>query len=137
MEHEDKSSAPLTPPDTAGGRPRVVSAAATEGGASSRSAEDLEEESDAGSSASEASDKPPRNRTRPKKGPGSHPNNVRRLRIERLMSKAELARRANVSVLTMDRVEKGYGCRMDTKRKILEALGLTPGDRVRVFGEED
>lgn len=72
-----------------------------------------------------------------KKGPGTHPNNVRQMRIERMMSKAELARRANLSVLTIDRVEKGYGCRMDTKRKILEALGLGRGDRVRVFGEED
>jgi DNA-binding XRE family transcriptional regulator len=68
---------------------------------------------------------------------GPKPNNVRRLRIERMMSKAELARRANLSVLTIDRVEKGYGCRMDTKRKILEALGLTLADRVRVFGEEE
>ena len=76
-------------------------------------------------------------RQRPRKGPGSHPNNVRRLRIERMFSKAELARRARLSVLTIDRVEKGYGCRMDTKRKILEALGLSLSDRVRVFGEEE
>ena len=68
---------------------------------------------------------------------GRRPNNVRRLRIERMMSKAELARRANLSVLTIDRVEKGFGCRMDTKRKILEALGLSLADRVRVFGEEE
>jgi DNA-binding XRE family transcriptional regulator len=68
---------------------------------------------------------------------GPKPNNVRRLRIDRMMSKAELARRANLSVLTIDRVEKGYGCRMDTKRKILEALGLSLADRVRVFGEEE
>ncbi len=64
-------------------------------------------------------------------------NNVRRIRIERMVSKAELARRANLSVLTIDRVERGYGCRMDTKRKILEALGLSLADRVRVFGEEE
>lgn len=68
---------------------------------------------------------------------GHKPNNVRRIRIERMMSKAELARRANLSVLTIDRVEKGFGSRMDTKRKILEALGLTLADRVRVFGEEE
>jgi DNA-binding XRE family transcriptional regulator len=68
---------------------------------------------------------------------GRRPNNVRRLRIERMMSKAELARRANLSVLTIDRVEKGFGCRMDTKRKILEALGLSLADRVKVFGEEE
>lgn len=68
---------------------------------------------------------------------GNKPNNVRKIRIERMMSKAELARRANLSVLTIDRVEKGFGCRMDTKRKILEALGLKLADRVRVFGEEE
>lgn len=71
------------------------------------------------------------------KGAKRAPNNVRRLRIERMMSKAELARRANLSVLTIDRIEKGYGCRMDSKRKILEALGLSLADRVRVFGEEE
>jgi DNA-binding XRE family transcriptional regulator len=64
-------------------------------------------------------------------------NRVRETRIERMMSKAELARRAGISVLTIDRVEKGLGCRMDTKRKILEALGLDLADRVRVFGEEE
>jgi DNA-binding XRE family transcriptional regulator len=64
-------------------------------------------------------------------------NGVRAARIERMMSKAELARRAGLSVLTIDRVEKGLECRMDTKRKVLEALGLRPEDRVRVFGEEE
>ena len=64
-------------------------------------------------------------------------NRLRETRIEKMMSKAELARRANLSVLTIDRVEKGLGCRMDTKRKILEALGLSLADRVRVFGEEE
>ena len=65
------------------------------------------------------------------------PNNVRKIRMERMMSKAELARRAGVSTLTIDRVENGLPCRMDTKRKILEALGLNPTDRVMVFGEDD
>jgi predicted transcriptional regulator len=68
---------------------------------------------------------------------GPRPNNVRKIRIEMMLSKAELARRANVSVLTIDRVEKGFGCRVDTKRKVLEALGLSLADRVRVFGEEE
>lgn len=64
-------------------------------------------------------------------------NNVRKIRIERMMSKAELARRAGMSTLTIDRVERGLPCRMDTKRKILEALGLKPSDRMLVFGEDD
>jgi DNA-binding XRE family transcriptional regulator len=63
-------------------------------------------------------------------------NNVRKLRMERMMSKAELARRAGMSTLTIDRVERGLPSRMDTKRKILEALGLKPTDRVMVFGDE-
>ena len=64
-------------------------------------------------------------------------NNTRRLRMERMMSKAELARRAGVSTLTIDRVERGMKCRMDTKRKIIEALGLKPEDRAMVFAEDE
>ena len=60
-------------------------------------------------------------------------NNVQRLREDQLLSKAELARRAGVSVLTIDRVEKGAKCRLDTKRKIILALGLKVADREKVF----
>ena len=88
-------------------------------------------------SSSEASGSEGSNKPKASKKSGNKPNNVRKIRIERMMSKAELARRANLSVLTIDRVEKGFGCRMDTKRKILEALGLRLADRVRVFGEEE
>jgi DNA-binding XRE family transcriptional regulator len=90
-----------------------------------------------GASASEANDQQRASKPNVNKKSGNRPNNVRKIRIERMMSKAELARRANLSVLTIDRVEKGFGCRMDTKRKILEALGLRLADRVRVFGEEE
>jgi DNA-binding XRE family transcriptional regulator len=41
-----------------------------------------------------------------------------------LMSKAELARMANVSPITITRIEKGMPCRMDTKRKILNTKFL-------------
>jgi DNA-binding XRE family transcriptional regulator len=61
------------------------------------------------------------------------PNNARELREERLMSKAELARRAGLSPITIDRIEKGYPCRLDTKRKIILALGLDLKDRRMVF----
>jgi DNA-binding XRE family transcriptional regulator len=60
-------------------------------------------------------------------------NRVQVLREERLLSKAELARRAGVSVLTIDRVERGAACRLDTKRKIILALGLKVTDREQVF----
>lgn len=61
-------------------------------------------------------------------------NNVQRLREELLLTKAELARKAGVSALTVARVEAGLHCRVDTKRKIILALGFQPADRVRVFG---
>ena len=66
-------------------------------------------------------------------------NNLKKLREELLMSKAELARKAGVSALTIDRIEQGKSCRMDTKRKIILALGLKLSDKDKVFGppEED
>jgi DNA-binding XRE family transcriptional regulator len=64
-------------------------------------------------------------------------NAVQRLREEQLLSKAELARRAGVSVLTIDRVERGSACRVDTKRKIILALGMNVAERRRVFFEDD
>jgi DNA-binding XRE family transcriptional regulator len=62
------------------------------------------------------------------------PNNVQRLREEQLLTKAELARKAGISPLTVSRIESGLDCRVDTKRKIILALGLTPSDRRKVFG---
>ncbi len=64
------------------------------------------------------------------------PNNVRRLREAQLMSKAELARKAGLSALTIDRVENGKPCRMDTMRKIILALGLDLKQKDLVFGSE-
>ena len=64
-------------------------------------------------------------------------NNVRRLREDLLLTKAELARKAGVSPLTVSRVERGEECRVDTKRKIILALGLQPTDKDRVFGNQE
>jgi predicted transcriptional regulator len=52
-----------------------------------------------------------------------------------MMSKAELARKAGLSTLTVDRVEAGKACRLDTKRKILHALGLKVSEKDGVFGD--
>ena len=60
-------------------------------------------------------------------------NQVQKLREARLMAKAELARKAGVSESTIDRIEAGKGCRMETKRKILFALGLDVVDGPKVF----
>ncbi len=64
-------------------------------------------------------------------------NNVQRFREALMMSKAELARKAGLSTLTIDRVEAGRPCRLDTKRKVLLALGLRVSDQDRVFGSVD
>lgn len=61
-------------------------------------------------------------------------NNVQRFRESLMMSKAELARRAGLSTLTIDRIESGRPCRLDTKRRILTALGMRVADRDKVFG---
>ncbi len=63
------------------------------------------------------------------------PNNLQRLREEQLLTKAELARKAGVSPLTVARIESGLECRMDTQRKIILALGMRPLDRAKVFGD--
>lgn len=60
-------------------------------------------------------------------------NNVKRMREGKMLSKAELARMAGISPLTLDRIEKGKACRMATKRKILLALGLKISQKQRVF----
>lgn len=53
------------------------------------------------------------------------------------MSKAELARKAGVSPLTIDRIERGESCRMDTKRKIILALGFSLNEKLKVFLDDD
>jgi len=59
-------------------------------------------------------------------------NNVKKIREAKMLSKAELARMAGLSPLTIDRIEKGKPCRMATKRKILLALGLKFHQKQRV-----
>jgi len=62
-------------------------------------------------------------------------NLVREIREQLLMSKAELARKAGVSPLTIDRIEKGKSCRMETKRKIILALGYKLSNKDKIFPE--
>jgi DNA-binding XRE family transcriptional regulator len=62
-------------------------------------------------------------------------NLVKDIRERHLMSKAELARKAGVSPLTVDRIEKGMSCRMETKRKIILALGYKLSDKDEIFPE--
>ncbi|MBT8372682.1 MAG: helix-turn-helix domain-containing protein [Deltaproteobacteria bacterium] len=60
-------------------------------------------------------------------------NRLKETRESMLMSKTELARQANVSPITVSRIENGMPCRMETKRKILLALGLQPADKHKIF----
>ena len=64
-------------------------------------------------------------------------NRVKSIREARLVSKSELARKAGVSTLTIDRIERGEKCRMETMRKIILALGYCIEDKDKVFqGQE-
>jgi len=53
-----------------------------------------------------------------------------------MMSKAELAKKANLSPITITRIEEGKPCRMETRRKIILALGFKLSDKDKIFGEQ-
>ena len=61
-------------------------------------------------------------------------NRVKKVRESLLMSKTELARKANVSPITIARIEKGMPCRLETQRKIILALGFNLSDKKKIFG---
>jgi transcriptional regulator with XRE-family HTH domain len=60
-------------------------------------------------------------------------NNIRKIREEKLLSLPEIARRTGLSTPTVKRLEDGGSCRMETKRKILEALGIELDELQKVF----
>jgi len=60
-------------------------------------------------------------------------NSLKEIRESLMISKAELSRNANISALTITRIERGKPCRMETKRKLVLALGLELSDRNKVF----
>ncbi len=64
-------------------------------------------------------------------------NKLKDFRKQNLISKSELARNAEISLVTLDRIEKGFDCRLSTKRKILEALGLDLDEKDIVFPEKE
>ena len=63
-------------------------------------------------------------------------NSLKKIRESILMSKAELARKANVSPITISRIEQGLSCRLETQRKIIKALGYKLSERDKVFPED-
>ena len=62
-------------------------------------------------------------------------NRVKIIRESLLMSKTELARKANVSPITIARIEKGMPCRLETQRKIILALGFNLSDKQKIFSD--
>ena len=62
-------------------------------------------------------------------------NRVKKIRESLLMSKTELARKANVSPITIARIEKEMPCRLETQRKIILALGFNLSDKKKIFGD--
>ncbi|MEE8551676.1 MAG: helix-turn-helix transcriptional regulator [Desulfobacterales bacterium] len=62
-------------------------------------------------------------------------NSLKKVRESFLMSKTELARKAEVSPITIARIEKGMPCRMETQRKIILALGFSLSDKNKIFSD--
>jgi len=61
-------------------------------------------------------------------------NSLRKVRESLMISKAELSRKANISSVTIARIEQGMPCRMETKRKVILALGYKISDKNKIFG---
>jgi DNA-binding XRE family transcriptional regulator len=57
------------------------------------------------------------------------------IREQRLISRAELARKAEISPLTILKIEKGQRCRPETARKIILGLGSAAGDSDELFSQ--
>ena len=53
----------------------------------------------------------------------SKSNPLRQIREALLIGNTELARKASVSPATIDRIEKGFRCRLDTQRRIAQVFG--------------
>ncbi len=63
-------------------------------------------------------------------------NYLKSYRERVFISKAELARKAGISAVTIDRIERGKSCRLETKRKIIQALGLELSEAGKIFGDD-
>jgi len=63
-------------------------------------------------------------------------NHLKEIREKKLMSKAELSMKAGISAKTISRIENGKTCRIDTKRKIILALGFELSEKDKVFPSE-
>jgi DNA-binding XRE family transcriptional regulator len=62
-------------------------------------------------------------------------NNLKKIRESLMMSRTELARKAKITPFTITRIENGMPCRMETKRKIILALGYKISEKNKIFGD--
>jgi DNA-binding XRE family transcriptional regulator len=62
-------------------------------------------------------------------------NSLKIIRESLMISRTELARKAKISPFTITRIENGMPCRMETKRKIVLALGYKISEKNKVFGD--
>ena len=62
-------------------------------------------------------------------------NSLRKVRESLMVSKAELSRKAKISPMTITRIERGEACRMETKRKVVLALGYKISEKDKIFGD--
>ncbi len=62
-------------------------------------------------------------------------NALKKIRESLMISRTELARKANISPFTIARIENGKPCRLETKRKIILALGVKISDKNKVFAD--
>jgi transcriptional regulator with XRE-family HTH domain len=51
--------------------------------------------------------------------------NLRTIREAAGLSREKLARQADISTVTIENIERGLGCRVDTARKLADALGVS------------
>ncbi len=58
---------------------------------------------------------------------------LKKIRESLMISKTELARMANISPMTISRIEQGLPCRQDTQRKVTLALEETISDTKNVM----
>lgn len=62
-------------------------------------------------------------------------NSLKIIRESLMMSRTELARKAKITPFTITRIENGMPCRMETKRKIVLALGYKISEKNKIFGD--
>jgi len=75
----------------------------------------------------------PKSKRTPKKTKAP-PNRLKHYRVQKLLSRAELANKAGVSIAVIEKIENGKtNPRIATKRKLIAGLGMTVDQAELVF----